>query len=325
MSVKRSSGVGVREVLDAITRSVRLPPPPSTLERRVRPSMEQFAALRRAATPVRLDGLVEKGPGLAKWSLSSLRERFADRVISVVPTKDGRLVADVDNGVQFGTVRFGDYVDLVERGERPPCYLAAPAHTWLPELLADFPPPEYCRYAPWLNSRFWLSAAHTSAPMHRDVAQNIFFQLVGRKRFYLYPPAATPWLYSHPLSSALPNYSRFDPEQPDYERFPLSRRVQPLEVILDPGDALYLPSRWWHQVRSLDISISLNFWWADGALSIAVRAAEFIKRARGFEIHGLEARLRRSKPGVHPAVHSLAKDSACADTTERAANVMLGA
>ena len=174
----------VRDVLDAATRSVHLPPPPPLpLKRLLRPSMGRFAALRRAAIPVRLDGLVEQGPALARWSLPSLRERFGDRVISVIPTNDGRLVSDVRNGVEFETVRFGDYVDLVQRGERPQSYLAAPAHTWLPELIDDFPPPVYCSNAPWQNTRFWLSAAHTSAPLHRDVAENIFFQLVGRKRF----------------------------------------------------------------------------------------------------------------------------------------------
>jgi hypothetical protein len=120
------------------------------------------------------------------------------------------------------------------------------------------------------------------------VAENIYFQLIGRKRFFLYPPAYTPWLYSYPLRSALPNYSRFDPEAPDYDRFPLSRDVQPLEVILEPGDAMYLPSRWWHQVRSLDVSVSFNFWWAYGTLSLAVRAAEYIKRVRNLEVFGLE-------------------------------------
>ena len=283
----------VREVFDAAIRRVRLPPPPpSPLERLFRPSMERFATLRRAAIPARLDGLVEKGPALARWSLPCLRERFADRIVAVIPTNDGRLISDVHHGVEFETVRFGDYVDLVERGERPTSYLATPAHTCLPELIDDLPPPEYCRKAPWRNTRFWLSAAETSAPLHRDVAENIFFQLAGRKRFYLYPPGAAPWLYSNPFSSALPNYSRFDPEKPNYERFPLSHQVQPLEVILEPGDAIYLPSRWWHQVRSLDSSVSLNFWWAYGALSVAVRAAELIKRVRGLEIYGLGARLR---------------------------------
>jgi lysine-specific demethylase 8 len=99
-------------------------------------------------------------------------------------------------------------------------------------------------------------------------------------------------LYSNPFRSALPNYSRFDAEKLDYDRFPLSREVAPIEVILQPGDALYLPSRWWHQTCSLDLSASFNFWWADGALALVVRTAEFVKRVRGLEIYGLEARLQ---------------------------------
>lgn len=207
-------------------------------------------------------------------------------------TNDGRLRPDVRTGIAFGTVRFGDYVDQLERGDRPDAYLIAPGDAWLPELNDDVRPPEYCRDAAWRNSRFWLSASQTSTPLHRDVAENIFFQLSGRKRFYLYSPAATPWLYSHRFRSALPNYGAFDPEYPDYERFPLSRAVEPLEVILEPGDALYLPSRWWHQVRSLDVSMSLNYWFADGALAVIVRAAEFVKRARGLDVYSLENQRR---------------------------------
>ena len=132
--------------------------------------------------------------------------------------------------------------------------------------------------------------------MHRDVAHNVFIQLVGRKRFFLYPSAASPWLYSHPFRSGVPNYSPTDPERPDYDAFPLSRAVRPIEVVLGPGDAIYLPSRWWHLVRSLEVSLSVNFWWADGAIALAVRCAEFVKRVRGLEIYGLEQRLR-ARPG----------------------------
>jgi ribosomal protein L16 Arg81 hydroxylase len=82
--------------------------------------------------------------------------------------------------------------------------------------------------------------------------------------------------------------------------------VQPIELFVEPGDALYIPSRWWHQVRSLDLSVSFNIWWAQGPLGLAVRAAEFVKKLRGLEIYGLEARLRASgAPGqVTPAQRS---------------------
>ncbi|HJQ83701.1 MAG TPA: cupin-like domain-containing protein, partial [Candidatus Binatia bacterium] len=270
----------------------RAPAPPA-VERAHRPSMERFAGYRRRSVPVVLDGLADDWPARSNWSLARLRERFGNRPISVITTSErGVLCTDVKTGVAFRTMRFGDYVDVLERGERPDAYLIEPGSNWIPELRDDVRVPEYCRDAPWQNTRFWLSAADTAAPLHRDLAENLFFQLVGRKRFFLYPPSSSPWLYSNPFRSALPNYSRFDPEQPDWQRFPLARAVAPIELVLEPGDALYLPSRWWHQVRSLDVSASFNFWWADGVLALVVRAAEFVKRKRGLEIYGLESRRR---------------------------------
>ena len=285
-----------RDLFDVLIRAVqrhRPPPPPLALERLFRPSMERFAAVRKTSVPVLLDGLIEPASH-ETWALPRLRERFGQRVVSAFKTQEGRLSCDAHRGVAFDTVRFGEYIDGLERGNPPEMYLAAPGDTWLPELNDDLRPPEYCRNAAWRNSRFWLSPPQTSTPLHRDVAENIFLQLVGRKRFLLYSPSASPWLYSNPLRSAQPNFSRFDPDKPDYERFPLSREVQPLEVILEPGDAIYLPSRWWHQVRSLDVSVSFNYWFADNALALIVRAAEFVKRARGLEIYGLEQRRRIS-------------------------------
>jgi Cupin-like domain len=263
--------------------------------------MAVFAALRRTGRPVLLDDLLEDWPRRAEVSLPRLRERFADRRLPILSTKGGRLECDVNTGVAFDTMRFGDYIDRLTNGERIDAYLASPVDSWLPELKEDMPPPIYCRDVPWRNARLWLSAPGTSVPLHRDVAQNIFIQLVGRKRFLLYPPAAAPWLYSNRFRSALANYSRVDPERPDYATFPLSRAVQPVEVVLGPGDAMYLPSRWWHHVRSLDVSLSVNFWWADGAVAFAVRAAEFVKRVRGLEIYGLERRLRAHAAGAADA------------------------
>jgi lysine-specific demethylase 8 len=291
-----------RDVIDVLARAVRRnrPPEPPSLPRLRRPSKERFVEFRRAKLPVLLEGLTDDWPNRGRWSLASLRERFADRTVSVVPTRDGRLAHDADVGMPFNAFRFGEYIDRLERGDWPNCYVATPADTWLPELNEDVRVPEYCSDAPWRISRFWVGPPHTSAPLHRDVAENIFVQLVGRKRFLLWPPAATHWLYSYPLRSALPNYSRFDPERPDYDRFPLCRFAQPLEVVLEPGDAMYLPSRWWHQVHALDVSMSYTFWWAYGALSVAVRAAELIKRVRSLEVFGLENRLRTdAKIGAH--------------------------
>lgn len=285
--------VSGRSLFDGLLRTwYGAPPSTPTLERHRRPTQAQFDAFRRAGRAVLLDGLLEEWPNHATFTLDGLRKRFGDRRLPVMGTDAGRLRTDVEAGVSFATMRLDDYLDRIARDEPVEGYLATPMNTWLPELNADMPPPSYCRAAPWHNARLWVSRTGTTTPLHRDVAHNVFVQLAGRKRFLLYPPAAAPWLYSHDFRSALPNYSQVDPERPDHDRFPLSRGVRPLALELGPGDAIYLPSRWWHHVRTLEPSLSVAFWWADGAVALAVRAAEFVKRVRGLEIYGLERALR---------------------------------
>lgn len=55
------------------------------------------------------------------------------------------------------------------------------------------------------------------------------------------------------------NISRVDVEAPDLEKFPEFAKATPMDVILGPGDFIYIPSRTWHYVRSLTVSCSLNF------------------------------------------------------------------
>jgi ribosomal protein L16 Arg81 hydroxylase len=45
----------------------------------------------------------------------------------------------------------------------------------------------------------------------------------------------------------------------DTDRYPLFARACLMDVVLEPGDALFLPAGWWHWVRSLSTSISATF------------------------------------------------------------------
>jgi ribosomal protein L16 Arg81 hydroxylase len=53
-----------------------------------------------------------------------------------------------------------------------------------------------------------------------------------------------------------------------------------LVAELGPGDVIYIPRGWWHHVRTLDLSISVNFWWARGMRRLLVQAADYVKRVR---------------------------------------------
>jgi lysine-specific demethylase 8 len=57
------------------------------------------------------------------------------------------------------------------------------------------------------------------------------------------------------------NTSQVNAEEPDLEAFPLFQKVKCVESVLQPGDMLYIPPKWWHYLRSLDTSFSVSFWW----------------------------------------------------------------
>jgi lysine-specific demethylase 8 len=61
-------------------------------------------------------------------------------------------------------------------------------------------------------------------------------------------------------TTAQGNISRFDVDNPDYDAYPLAESAEFFETVLGPGDILYIPAGWWHFVRSLTPSFSINFW-----------------------------------------------------------------
>lgn len=52
--------------------------------------------------------------------------------------------------------------------------------------------------------------------------------------------------------------SQVDINNFDAEKFPKFKNVDFKIAILEPGDILYLPQKWWHYVQSLDTSISIS-------------------------------------------------------------------
>jgi len=105
---------------------------------------------------------------------------------------------------------------------------------------------------------------------HWDLPQNIACVVAGRRRFTLFPPEQLPNLYIGPIDFTLAGQpiSLVDLHEPDFERFPRFRDAlaDARVVELGPGDALYLPSMWFHHVESLDaLGVLINFWWRDAA------------------------------------------------------------
>ena len=158
---------------------------------------------------------------------------------------------------------------LRQRGAAQPYSMYAggiPIRRHLPGLLPTIPVPILDMSKATLIS-LWLGN-RTRTAAHWDLPQNLACVVAGRRRFTLFPTEQLPNLYVGPLDFTLAGQpvSLVDVDTPDLDKHP--RFAAALEAAqtaeLGPGDALYMPSLWWHAVASLDeLSAMVNFWWRD--------------------------------------------------------------
>jgi len=116
-----------------------------------------------------------------------------------------------------------------------------------------------------IRPRIWIGN-DVKVQTHYDLLSNIACVVGGRRRFTLFPPDQLPNLYLGPIEftpSGTP-VSLVPLDSPDLTRYP--RFAEALkhaqQAELTPGDALYIPYGWWHQVESLTpFNVLVNYWW----------------------------------------------------------------
>ena len=111
----------------------------------------------------------------------------------------------------------------------------------------------------WLGNRSRIAA-------HYDFPNNIACSVVGRRRVTLFPPDQADNLYVGPLEftpSGQP-ISLVDSSAPDFSKFPKYQTAldASFSLELEPGDAVFIPSMWWHHIESLEsFNVLVNYWW----------------------------------------------------------------
>ena len=118
---------------------------------------------------------------------------------------------------------------------------------------------------PGARARLWLSN-HSRVAAHYDVARNVACVVAGTRRVTIFPPEQVENLYMGPFEHTMagPSVSMVDFHAPDYERFPRFRDAQTaaMTATLEPGDAIYIPTLWWHHIESFgDFNLLVNHWW----------------------------------------------------------------
>ena len=114
---------------------------------------------------------------------------------------------------------------------------------------------------------FWLGN-QTSISAHYDFPDNMACVVCGERSFTLFPPEQIGNLYVGPVDQTPSGQaiSLVDFRNPDLEKFPkFAQAMEHAQVAqMSAGDALFIPSMWWHQVEAhSEFNLLVNYWWCD--------------------------------------------------------------
>ena len=218
--------------------------------------------------PVVIEGAMAGWPALERWTPDYLRLKVGGAPITFQGGREGSPDFELYKDDHARELPFDRFIDLITTdGAGNDAYLTAynssrnqaalaPLEADLGHLDAFLTP------GPGM---MWIGPGGTFTPLHFDLTNNLLAQVTGRKTVTLVPPSETRFLYHrrHVFSDV-----HDIGDHKCLAAHPLARQAQRSEVTIGPGDLLYIPLGWWHQVRAAEFSVMLtytNFLWPNDA------------------------------------------------------------
>jgi len=245
----------LHHVLSLERTAERLSPTPGEIERIDTIDADDFYRRYVAtSTPVIIEGIARRWPALSRWSPRHFAAAYGDVELTMTDDRESDPYYDARTAEHSRPILMRDYVKRVEgaTGETNDFYLVAQNRNLekdgLAPLFDDIHFPEG-----FLNmdrvrggSALWFGPAGTLTPLHHDCSNILFTQVYGEKELKLVSPA-----HDRLFDGALSMYAMVDPAEMEDALMKTAR--------LGPGDTLFIPVGWWHEVRSVAVSISLAF------------------------------------------------------------------
>lgn len=244
--------------------------------------------------PVVVEGVVETWPAWQKWSSpAALLERVGNVSVPFTraPASAGTERAGGEGerysvlpALEAQLTPFDECLRQIFGSESGHHYLReVDLLAFAPQLAQDFffPYPELDGVCD--QALFWIGSKGCVSRLHFDLAHNFACVVSGKKRFRLFSPQQ-----SHRLYPALDG--KFSPISTlgdvPLEGYPLFAGARSVEVCLEAGDLLFLPSFWWHQVLTDEPGVMLTWFWNAPAM-----ARDRERMVRYAEEHGAAALL----------------------------------
>ena len=264
-------------LLETIERQRDLVPRLAVIERVTGLSSETFLERYYAVNrPVILKGEMADWPALTRWTPDYLKAAIGARQVEFQDDRAGDETFELNKDAHRRQAPFDVFLERILQADSGnntylTAYNSAVNAEALSGLHAD------CGYldkfldrnAAGAHGMMWIGPAGTVTPLHHDLTNNFIAQMTGRKRIRMAPAAEVGKLYNHQhVFSEIP-----DLEDPiiDLGRHPRLGALRSYDVLLEPGEILFMPIGWWHQVKSVDFSVTItntNFLWRNDCFDL---------------------------------------------------------
>lgn len=225
---------------------------------------------------------IEKWTALSLWSFDFFNRSFPNKIVKVASSKSSVFSLDKyhqKSCMQFNEMPLGQALSLIKdcNGRDDKYYLThLPIKRYFPEIFRDFHLPAWLDPDKSYNENLWIGAKGNVTPLHFDEHNNLLIQITGSKLVRLYSPKESKSVFPYPVNktvieNSLSGKREFYPfnhsqilniDEPDLTLYRDFKNVTEIKTVINPGEVIFIPAGWWHQVHSLDDAISINISWA---------------------------------------------------------------
>ncbi|MBD2777689.1 cupin-like domain-containing protein [Iningainema tapete] len=237
-----------------------------------------FHDYQKTGVPVVITGLIQE----CDWDLEYLCENLGEQRFLLRSygkeryQQDKRQWVNIGSGVDAQNLPFTEFAKMLRnrQAHEKDIYLAKCSiqNTPLAQTQSFHLGAKLGLNEPVSDLNIWIGPSGHVESLHYDPVDGTLMQLHGAKKVVLFPPSQLSNLYPFPIYIHLRHglklrswFSQVYPEKPNFQSFPKLEKAlkYKIEVILNRGEILYIPSGWWHEVTALgdEMVCSVNRFW----------------------------------------------------------------
>lgn len=206
--------------------------------------------------PVLIEDLTQNWGAFDRWNLDYIQKRAGDQVVPLYNNKPAKGKQSVYAPVQ--EMKLSEYIELLKTEPTDLRIFFYNILDHMPELIEDFEYPDIgLKFFKRLPALFF-GGSKSKVFFHYDIdlPDSLHVHFHGDKSVTLFSPKQTKYLYKVPFS--IHNIDKIDMDNPDFVTYPALRFAEGIQADLKHGDALYMPSGYWHYIKYLNGGFSMT-------------------------------------------------------------------